>query len=168
MTGDQAERALSRLREAGYPASYPTVAALLDRLETTDGKRRANAVRGWWGKAGDVAERRTARSENGTAQEQRGAYRDYMEQLEMGLEAATNGQMLKPRSRGAGVRTADILTGNADTIRKHASEEALRYFAETGPPLTFDAWRYANLGIRDKRATAAYQRRTGGFFSEHG
>lgn len=168
MTGDQAERALSRLREADYPATDPTVSALLDRLEAVGGKRKANTVRGWWGKAGADAERREAREKVGTRAEQQAAYRDYMEQLELRLEEATRGQMLTPRARQAGVRTAEILTGNPATIRANASEEALRWFGENGPPLSFDAWRYANLGARDKKAKDAHQRRTGGYFSEHG
>lgn len=169
LTADQAESALARMREAGRDQDDDTVTALLDRLEQTAGKRRANAVRKWFGSTGDVDERRATRQARGTVAEQREAYADYVEQEARRIEAATRGQTLNPRARAAGVMTIDaLLTANPATIRRHASEETLRYFGQNGPPLSFDAWRYANIGARDARAVASWQRRTGSYFSEHG
>lgn len=142
--------------------------ALLDRLEAAGGKRRANAARKWFGAAGDLEQRRHDRQTRGTVAEQRDEYAAYLDQLRHRMEGATRGQMLNPRARMAGMKTADLLTMNPATIRKHASEEALRFFGQHGPPLSFDAWRYANLGARDSRAVASWQRRTAGYFTEHG
>lgn len=173
LSADQAERALSRMREASLPADNDTVAALLDRLEEAGGKRRAAKVRGWFGKAGDVAERRARRQDVGTVKEQRSAYADYVRGLAARLEEVTKGQAVaagtrSQHARGQGLSLEQILTSTPATMRKHLSEESLRALAEQGPPLTFDAWRYANLGARDSRAVASWQKRTGGYLSEHG
>jgi hypothetical protein len=169
LTADQAEAALSRLREGDFGGDTPLVGALLDRLGETGGVRRKNRAAKWFdADTSGRDERRAARQQRGTVAEQRSAFRDYQAQLVDRLEAATRGQMLKPRAREAGVRTSDVLTMQPDAMRANLSEEALRWFGEHGPPLSFDAWRYANLGARDKRAVASWQRRTGGMFSEHG
>lgn len=170
LSADQAEAVLGRLREADYKGDDDLVRSLLERLGETAGVRRRNRAAKWFDADTSAREERRAdRAAKGTVAEQRDAYRDYVEQRGRALEAATNGQYLTPRSRQAGGWSTDrLLTSSPDTIRKHASEEALRWFAEHGTPLSFDAWRYANLGARDKRAVASWQRRTGGFFSEHG
>lgn len=170
LSADQAETVLSRLREGQYRADDPLVASLLERLGETAGVRRRNRAAKWFDAAtSERDERRAARQARGTAAQQRDAYRDWVERRGIALEEATRGQYLTPRARAAGGWTTErLLTSSPDTIRKHASEEALRWFAEHGSPLSFDAWRYANLGARDKRAVASWQKRTGGFFSEHG
>jgi len=173
LSADQAETVLARLREADYPGSDELVQAALDRLEQVGGKRRAKTVRGWWGEAGERAERAAERQRMGTRAEQQTAYRDYVQQLAGQLEDATRGQTVTPRerarqARGQGMPLETILTSNPATMRSRLSEESLRALAELGPPLSFDAWRYANLGARDKRAVASWQARTGSYFSEHG
>ena len=147
--------------------------ALLERLEATGGKRRAGAARRWFGAAGDVAERRARRQDAGTVEQQREAYGAYVHELRDRLEAATRGQavnaaMRSAQARGRGMTLEQILTSTPATMRKHLSEEALRALGDEGPPLSFDAWRYKNLGARDRRAVASWQRRTAGYFSEHG
>lgn len=169
LDADQAELALGRLREGDYAAENPLVMALLERLGETGGVRRRNAAAKWF--RADTSgrdERRAARQQRGTVAQQRSRYHDYLEQLEQTLEGATRGQMLKPAAREAGVRTADVLTMTPAAMRANLSAEALEWFGKNGPPLPFDAWRYANLGARDRRAVASWQRRTGGYFSEHG
>lgn len=169
LDADQAETVLSRLREADYNGEDGLVRSLLERLGETGGVRRRNRAARWFdAEVSARDERRARRQQIGTVTEQRAAYRDYLEQTERQLEAATRGQMLTPRAREAGVRTAAVLTMTPAAMRKNLSEEALRHFGEVGPPLSFDAWRYANLGARDKRAVASWQRRTGSYFSEHG
>lgn len=174
LSADQAETVLGRLREADYPDGDPLVVSLLDRLGETGGVRRRNRAAKWFDpEASGREERRVQRQTAGTVAEQRQAYAGYVEQLANRLEAATKGQTVTPRERarqatGKGMMLADILTSNPDTIRAKLSEEALRELGESGPPLSFDAWRYANLGARDKRAVASWQARTGSYFSEFG
>ena len=145
------------------------MASLIERLGQTGGVRRRNRAAKWFDPEVSARdERRQARVERGTVAEQKAAYRDYLERTERQLETATRGQMLTPRARESGVRTSAVLTMTPAAMRKNLSEEALRHFGEHGPPLSFDAWRYANLGARDKRAVSSWQRRTGSYFSEHG
>lgn len=174
LTADQAETVLGRLREADYAADDPLVVSLLARLGETGGVRRRNRAGKWFdAEASGREERRVQRQNAGTVAEQRQEYASYVEQLANRLEAATKGQVVTPRerelqARGRGMLVTDILTSNPATIRAKLSEEALRALGDEGPPLSFDAWRYANLGARDRRAVASWQRRTGSYFSEHG
>lgn len=168
LTADQSESALARLREAGYAGDHPLVAALVARVGDTGGVRRRNRVARWFGAGSERDERRATRQQAGTVAEQHDKHRDYLEQYRIRLEAATRGQMLKPRAREKGVKTDDVLNMTPTAMRANLSEEALRFIGENQPPLNFDAWRYANLGARDRRAVASWQKRTGGFFSEHG
>jgi hypothetical protein len=176
LTADQTEDALGRLREADYAADNPLVVALLARLGETGGVRRRNRAAKWYDpEASGREERRAARQQHGTVREQQAAYRDYVRDLAAQLEQHTRGsqvtrQQKAAQARGRGMSTEKILTSSPDTIRRHLSEESLEWLAREhgGPPLSFDAWRYAYLGARDKRAVASWQRRTGGFFSEYG
>jgi hypothetical protein len=170
LSADQAETTLSRLREADYPAEDQLVQSLIARLGEAGGVRRRNRAAKWFDpEASAREERRARRQQVGTVAEQKAAYRDYIESRAREVEAATKGQHLNPRARESGaISLEQLLVSNPATIRRHASEEALRHFAEAGVPLSFDAWRYANLGARDKRAVASWQRRTGSYFSEHG
>lgn len=169
LTADQAETALSRLREAEYPPDNELVLGLLDRLGEASGVRRRNRAAKWFDAETSARdERRSARQQRGTVEEQREKFADYREQLELTLEAETRGQHLKPASREAGIRLANVLTMTPNGMRKHLSQEALEVLAKIGPPLSFDAWRYANLGARDARAVASWKRRTSGYFSEYG
>lgn len=176
LTADQAEDALGRLREADYRAEHPLVMALLGRLGETGGVRRRNRAAKWYDpEASGRDERRAARQAQGTVREQQAAYRSYVQGLAGDLEANTRGQAVTREQRGAqargrGMSLEKILTSSPDTIRKHLSDESLEWLAREhgGPPLSFDAWRYAYLGARDARAVASWQRRTGGFFSEYG
>lgn len=174
LTADQAEEVLGRLREGGTEDVTPTVAALLDRLETVGDKRRASAARKWFGDSGRKAERAYQRAQNGTRAEQSREYRAYLEDLAGKLEDETRGSTVKrhikwKQARGEqNVSTTDVLASSPDTIRARLSDEALEALAKLGPPLSFDAWRYQMLGARDQRAVASFQRRTGSYFSEYG
>lgn len=168
LSADQVETVLSRLREAGYGGDDPLVTSLVTRMGETGGVRRRNRVAKWFTAASGVDERRATRQQVGTVAEQRAAYAEHVNDVERRLEAATRGQMLKPAARERGVRVEDVLRMSPAAMRANLSEEALRWFGEHGPPLSFDAWRYANLGARDRRAVASWQKRTGGYFSEHG
>jgi hypothetical protein len=168
MSADQSEHVLARLREADYSADHELVGSLLQQLERKGGKRKANAARKWFGAESAVDERRAQRQQNGTLEEQRGEYGLYVQRLREQLETGTRGNMLTRQARAAGMDTEAILTSTPDTMRKHLSEESLRELAKIGPPLSFDAWRYQNLGARDRRAVASWKRRTAGYFSEHG
>lgn len=168
LTADQVETVLGRLREADYAGDTPLVQALVERMGEAAGVRRKNRVAKWFTAASERDERRATRQRAGTVAEQRAAYGEHVNDVERRLEAATRGQMLKPAARERGVRVEDVLRMSPAAMRANLSEEALRWFGEHGPPLSFDAWRYANLGARDRRAVASWQRRTGGYFSEHG
>jgi hypothetical protein len=156
------------LRDADYSGDNALVSTLLTRLEAVGGKRKANAARKWFSAESGRDERRANRQANGTLEDQRGEYGLYVQRLRERLEEGTRGNMLTREARAAGHNTEAILTSTPDTMRKHLSEESLRELAKIGPPLSFDAWRYQNLGARDRRAVASWQRRTAGFFSEHG
>lgn len=169
LSADQAELALGRLREGDYGPDHPLVGALLDRLGETGGVRRKRAAAKWFdAEASGREERRADRQRNGTQAEQRAEFRAWRERQIDELEAATRGQLLTPRAREAGVTPEAVLDMSPEAMRANLSKEALEWFGQNGPPLSFDAWRYANLGARDARAVASWQRRTAGYFSEYG
>ncbi len=175
LSADQAETALSRLREGDFPEDDDTVRALLDRLEAAGGKRRANAARKWWGESGRQAQARADRQQSGTLAEQREEYGNYIADLAQQIESRGRGSGGVTRrvnglqSRGdKGASLEAILTSSPATIRARLSDEALELLAEIGPPLSFDAWRHEFKGARDPDAVRSHQRRTGGFFSEYG
>ncbi len=176
LDADQAETVLGRLREADYGADHPLVQQLLERLQAAGGVRRRNKAAKWFdAEASGRDERRAARQQHGTKREQQAKFRDYLRSLAADLEANTRGHAVTRRqkaaqSTGRGMSVERILASNPDTIRKHLSDESLEWLAREhgGPPLSFDAWRYAYLGARDSTAVASWQRRTGGYFSEHG
>lgn len=176
LDADQAESVLSRLREADYPEDHPLVVAALARLGEAGGVRRRNRAARWFDPEVSARdERRADRQQRGTVAQQQADYRDYVRILAGQLEDATRGsavtrQQKQKNARGRGMSIERILTSSPDTIRANLSDEALEWLAREngGPPLSFDAWRYANLGARDARAVASWQRRTAGYFSEFG
>lgn len=174
LSADQAEHALARLREADYPMGHPTVAALLNRLEATAGKRNAARVRKWFDQEAQARdERRRVREQHGTVADQKVDYRAYLNGLATELEAGTRGnhvtrEMRERQARGSGMSVADILASNPATMRKHLSDEAMQYLGEHERPLSFDAWRYVMLGARDARAVESWNKRQGGYFGEWG
>lgn len=174
LDADQAEHALSRLREADTPGDHPTVTALLDRLEATAGKRTAARVRKWFDKEASARDdRRRARQEHGSVKDQRGEYRGYLNGLARELETATRGntvtrEMKHRQATGRGMSLEDILASNPATIRAHLSDEAMQHVGEHGRPLSFDAWRYSMLGARDDRAVESWTKRQAGYFGEWG
>lgn len=176
LNADQVELALGRLREGDYGDDNPLVRSLLERLGETGGVRRKNRAAKWFDREASARdERRANRQQHGTQRDQQAAYRSYVSQLAGDLEANTSGQPVTARQRtkqgqGRGMSLERILTSSPDTIRANLSPEALEWLAREngGPPLSFDAWRYANLGARDSRAVASWQKRTAGYFSEYG
>lgn len=168
LSADQAESALGRLREADYAGDDELVTRLLDRLGETGGVRRRNRAAKWFdAETSGRDQRRADRQQRGTLAEQRKQYEMDMAYMLDALEAGTNGHYLK-KGAPASVRGRKILMANRATQERWLSEEALRWFADNGRPMPFDAWRYANLGARDSRAVASWQNRSEGWFSEFG
>jgi hypothetical protein len=68
-------------------------------------------------------------------------------------ESWTNGHMLSPAGRSAGVTASSLFSGQRARARKYASEELKRFWDEVEPRQTYTEFKAATLGReRDKKA----------------
>ncbi|MFI6536627.1 hypothetical protein ACIBHY_29545 [Nonomuraea sp. NPDC050547] len=90
-------------------------------------------------------------------------YRKWVYEQALAAEKATNGYMLSPLGRKAGVDPARLWGGNADHAHAYASEELKRWWADqpTGR-MTFNEWRAQWLGDSRDRRQAQERRQTAG------
>ncbi|MEV4472816.1 phage minor capsid protein [Nonomuraea sp. NPDC049504] len=93
-------------------------------------------------------------------------YAEWLDQTYERAEAATNGFMLNAEGRAAGINERSLFSGPASRARKYASEELLRWWADT-PRLTLTEYRAQMLG-RASDIKAAEQIRAGGAGREFG
>ncbi|MEU6712925.1 hypothetical protein ABZ897_15705 [Nonomuraea sp. NPDC046802] len=83
-------------------------------------------------------------------------YRQWVYEQALEAERATNGYMLSPLGRKAGVDPKRLWGGNADHAYAYASEELKRWWADqpNSGRMTYDEWRAQWLGdSRDRRQT---------------
>lgn len=85
----------------------------------------------------------------------RGSYRDFTYGNYISAEDATNGQLLNPQGRAAGVDPHTLFSGPESRVRKYASDELKLWFDQNGRVL-FEEYQAGLLG------DAPVARRTGG------
>ncbi|WP_433426335.1 phage minor capsid protein (plasmid) [Microtetraspora malaysiensis] len=93
-------------------------------------------------------------------------YAQWLDQVYDSAEGATNGNLLTPEAKAAGVNDRSLFSGPAARARKYASEELLRWWADN-QRLTLTEFRAAWLG-RDSDVKAAAYIRAGGAGREFG
>ena len=93
-------------------------------------------------------------------------YRQWVYEQALEAERATNGYMLSPLGRKAGVDPKRLWGGNADHAYAYAyaSEELKRWWAEqpNGGRMTYEEWRAQWLGDSRDRRQAQERRQTAG------
>ncbi|MEU4513230.1 hypothetical protein AB0G05_27350 [Nonomuraea wenchangensis] len=91
-------------------------------------------------------------------------YRQWVYEQALEAERATNGYMLSPLGRKAGVDPKRLWGGNADHAYAYASEELKRWWADqpNGGRMTYDEWRAQWLGDSRDRRQAQERRQTAG------
>ncbi|MEU4231068.1 hypothetical protein AB0F17_42825 [Nonomuraea sp. NPDC026600] len=91
-------------------------------------------------------------------------YKQWVYEQALDAEKATNGYMLSPLGRKAGVNPERLWGGNADHAYAYASEELKRWWADqpNGGRMTYDEWRAQWLGDSRDRRQAQERRQTAG------
>ncbi|TMR97287.1 hypothetical protein [Nonomuraea basaltis] len=91
-------------------------------------------------------------------------YKQWVYEQALEAEKATNGYMLSPLGRKAGVDPKKLWGGNADHAYAYASEELQRWWAAlpNGGRMTYEEWRAQWLGDSRDRRQAQERRQTAG------
>ncbi|HUR07004.1 MAG TPA: phage minor capsid protein [Nonomuraea sp.] len=151
----EADRAISDLIASGaysYMEAYAEVHGL-DPAELDRQERRALLE----------ADRRPGEDIDQTV---RRLYAEWLDQMYERAEQATNGFLLNSEGRATRINERSLFSGPASRARKYASEELLRFWADT-PRLTLTEFRAQWLG-RESDRKAAEQIRAGGAGREFG
>jgi hypothetical protein len=89
----------------------------------------------------------------------RGSYRDFIYGKYIAAEAATNGHLLNPQGRGAGIDPHSLFSGPESRVLKYGSDELKGWFDQNGRVL-FEQYQADLLG--DVAGSASVGARTGG------